>query len=146
MTTLKWLVLDPSNCEHSALHCERVGEVAGWFVLSDAKWGGLGQCGEIYLKLSWAHVPDLAPPPPPRLTALEQLSLNSAESALRLGNPAGVQAVLTHTPFLLDVRRITIRDVEFFVKDLFMGRRGQVRIGRVRWGVERAGVRVRRGM
>lgn len=126
MTTLKWLVLDPSNCEHSALHVERVGEVAGWFVLSDEKWGRLGGCGEIYLRLSWTHSPGLAPPSPPRLTALEQLSLNSAETTLRLGNPAGVQAVLTHAPFLLDVRRITIRDVEFFVKDLFMGRRGQV--------------------
>ena len=29
-------------------------------------------------------------------------------------------------PIFLQVRRITIRDVEFFVKDLFMGRRGQV--------------------
>jgi hypothetical protein len=127
MTTLKWLVLDPSNCEHSALHVDRIGHVSGWFVLSDSKWGGLGQCGEIYLRLSWSYRPGLALPPPPRLTALEQLSLNSAETTLRLGNPAGVQAVLTHLPFLLDVRRVTIRDVEFFVKDLFMGRRGQVR-------------------
>ena len=126
MTTLKWLVLDPSNCEHSALHVGRDGAVSGWFVLSDAKWGGLGSCGEVHLRLHWRHAVGLEAPTPLPLTALEQLSMNSAETALRLGNPAGVQSLLSGLPFLLDVKRIAIRDVEFFVKDLFMGRRGQV--------------------
>ena len=33
--TLKWLVIEPSWCEHSSLHVAADGAVRGWFVLSD---------------------------------------------------------------------------------------------------------------
>ncbi|EOD40362.1 hypothetical protein EMIHUDRAFT_439663 [Emiliania huxleyi CCMP1516] len=130
MTTLKWLVLDPYNSEHSSLHVGRDGVASGWFVLSDQSWRGLGKCGEIHLRLAWRHAHGAEPPPSHRQTALEQLSMNSTESALRLGNPAGVQAMLSSLPYLLHVRRITLREVEFFVKDLFMGHKGQAEAGK----------------
>ena len=63
--------------------------------------------------------------PRPRLTALEQLTHNSAESSLRLGNPRGAQRYLARLPYLLDVQRVTVRQTSFFVKDLFMGHNGQ---------------------
>ena len=90
--------------------------------------------------LTTPHMPPPPPPPPhmpsprtppPRapFTALEQLTQNSVESQLRLGSPRRAQRYLSALPYLLDVHRVTIRDIHFFVKDLFMGLRGQVEAG-----------------
>ena len=90
--------------------------------------------------LTTPHMPPPPPPPPhmpsprtppPRapFTALEQLTQNSVESQLRLGSPRRAQLYLSALPYLLDVHRVTIRDIHFFVKDLFMGLRGQVEAG-----------------
>ena len=136
--TLKWLVIEPSWCEHSSLHVAADGAVRGWFVLSDGASAsasatplldtprrlGVGECGELELTLRWSHEPDVVVPRP-RLTALEQLTHNSAESSLRLGNPRGAQRYLARLPYLLDVQRVTVRQTSFFVKDLFMGHNGQ---------------------
>ena len=62
----------------------------------------------------------------PRFSAMEQLTQNAEESQLRVGNPQRAQRYLSALPFLLDVQRVTVRDLDFFVKDLFMGLRGQV--------------------
>lgn len=152
--TLKWLAMDPTYCEHSSLHVEGDGSMRGWFVLEDSKRAGRGECGELLMHLKWSYEAEqderqgggggrATPPPqmpPPRaspqsqraraaITALEQLTQNSVESQLRLGSPLRAQRYLSSLPYLLDVHRITIRDIHFFVKDLFMGLRGQVEAG-----------------
>jgi len=76
------------------------------------------------------HMPSpRTPPPRAPFTALEQLTQNSVESQLRLGSPRRAERYLSALPYLLDVHRVTIRDIHFFVKDLFMGLRGQVEAG-----------------
>ena len=143
--TLKWLVMDPTYNNHSSLHVEKDGSVRGWFVLEDGKRSveSRGECGELLMHLKWSyeaeHDERLYPPelgggedgsgftaPPQKRTALEQLTVNSVESQLRIGTPRRAQRYLSALPYLLDVHRITIRDVDFLLKDLFMGLKGQV--------------------
>ena len=130
MTTAKWLLLDPTNCEHSALHRSE-DTISGWFVLADEKWLNLGRCGELHLSITWsaAEASAAASITAQPSTALEQLSLKSAETALRLGDMRGVRRFLSSLPYLLAVRQITVREIQFYVKDLFMGVRGQVEAG-----------------
>ena len=132
--TLKCLLWAPHHCKHASLQRNRAdGGVRGVFLLCDeamrgsaaralgAHTCGEGAAGEIDMALRWAHEPTLPPPPPPRDTPLAQLTTNSEETSLRLGNLGEVRAFLRRVPVLLRIEPETtrIRQLEFFVADLF---------------------------
>jgi hypothetical protein len=58
-----------------------------------------------------------------RLSPLQQLTANSAETAMRMGDTDAVLHMLRCFPLLIDARRVTIRRVNFFLGDLFKGAR-----------------------
>ena len=130
--TLKWLYINPSHCKWETLaHWRhdakmRPGTIRGWFPVLDSELRSVGAShGEIEMEVSWHHKEgfDSGWNPAP-LKALEQLTENSGETKLRLGNFDAVRAMLDAFPLLLNVRRVTIRDVSFFLKDLFLGYKG----------------------
>ena len=53
------------------------------------------------------------------------MKINSAETQLRLGDKNEVQAMLESFPILFNCRRLTFRNVNFYLKDLFMGIKGE---------------------
>jgi hypothetical protein len=123
--TLKWLLVNPFFCHHNKLDVISPGHVKGWFPLVDKSFKNLGKCGEIELELRW-HYDPLKDCPPPRgggggekrtpMTALEQLTENSAETTLKLGNTDAVILMLRCFPYHFNVRRCTLRDTKFFLK------------------------------
>jgi hypothetical protein len=122
--TLKWLLMNPRFCHFSTMEVSPDGTVEGWFPLSDSKGGRVGECGELRLRIRWHHDPNVAVIKK-KLTALQQLKLNSAESQLRLGKPADVFRMLEQFPLLLAVKRVTIRDADFYgLNELFKGYEG----------------------
>lgn len=97
-----------------------------------------GKSGAVHLRMSWVYdeTMDAASPSfnpttnlPPPLSALEQLQENSAETTLKLGNLANVSNMLDNFPLYLDVKRVTIRRVDFFLADLFRGYHGAFELG-----------------
>lgn len=132
--TLKYLATDPAHCKHTELAVSRTsGAVRGVFLLSDEALRGSavrslgpgrvgeGMRGEIQMTLLlWEHDPNVAPRPAERGSPLAQLTANSAETSLRLGNLAELKCFLAALPVLLRVRVCTIRDFEFYLKDLFL--------------------------
>ena len=107
-------------------------QIEGWFKLADKNFLNHGEPefengrmkpgtekrpGCIKLKMSWVYDKRFdartaegrnnglsMTDPPPDMTALEQLQLNSAETQLRLGNPLLVTQMLDSFPLLLDVK------------------------------------------
>ena len=59
------------------------------------------------------------------LPSLEQLQQNSDETNLRLGCVPHALTMLRTFPLLFEARRFVVSDVQFFLKDLFMGARGE---------------------
>lgn len=53
---------------------------------------------------------------------------------MRMGDMARVKFWLNHEPFLYDIRRVTVRDIKFYVQDLFRGYVGRAE----KKGVERS--------
>lgn len=61
----------------------------------------------------------------PRQSALQQLTENSNETKLRLGNIDKVKTMLNNVPILFRFHRVAIRNVRFYLKDLFRGGQGE---------------------
>jgi hypothetical protein len=61
---------------------------------------------------------------------MQQMTQNSNESTLRIGNTAAVRTMLTAFPLLLNARRVTIRHAKLFLKDLFAGHKQLHGLGR----------------
>jgi hypothetical protein len=75
----------------------------------------------VELKLHWYY--DATTPELNKKTdksALEQLQENSKETNLKLGSVRKVRAMLEHLPLLFNIKRATIRNIEFYLKDLFV--------------------------
>jgi hypothetical protein len=122
--TLKWLLINPKFCQYSTMEVGEDGTVVGWFPLSDAKGSRVGECGELRLRIRWFYDPKTEVANK-KQTALQQLKINSAESQLRLGNPRDVFRMLEQFPLLLAVKRVTIRDADFYgLNELFKGYEG----------------------
>ena len=130
--TLKWLVIPGANhpfCRHNKEKLEEAdvenGVIKGWFPLLNRDMGKQGEMGEVQLRVQWKHEEGVLVPPPPVQSALAQMQENSAETALRLGNLPEVQAMLESFPLLLNCKRITFRNVNFYLIDLFLGSKGE---------------------
>lgn len=95
------------------------------------------QLGSVQMRMSWIYDPSCDPAsdkytnefPPPRLTALEQLQQNSDETTLKAGNMSLIGNMLDNFPLLFNVKRVTIRDIHFFLEDLFRGFHGAEDLG-----------------
>uniref|UniRef100_A0A6V3IJT5 C2 domain-containing protein n=1 Tax=Lotharella globosa TaxID=91324 RepID=A0A6V3IJT5_9EUKA len=128
--TLKWFYLSPFFSHHNTMSVDknyrdaegqRAGWVIkGWFPLLD-DYFDTGDCGEIELWMNWTYKEKNKNWLPPRLTALQQMTENSAETNLRLGHVPNILTMLQRFPVMLNVDRITIRDIKFYLKDLFTG-------------------------
>jgi len=125
--TLKWFYLNPKYNHHDSIEVLDDHTIRGWFPLLDNNMD-VGNNGAIELWFRWDydeaydHVRlGTEPKKEKTLTALQQLTENSDETQLRLGNLNNVKEMLRTFPILLNVRRIVLRDVHFYLKDLFKG-------------------------
>ena len=127
--TLKYLFTDPLYNYHNSIEVKGPGSIRGWFPLKSRRFHRLGECGEIELEIEWFHNPALAKVAPPCVSAaMAQLKQNSTETNLRLGCREQLKKKLNSVPLLFDIDRVTLRNVDVFVKDLFMGRTGHAEI------------------
>ncbi|GAB5364515.1 hypothetical protein AAMO2058_000977100 [Amorphochlora amoebiformis] len=129
--TLKWLFVSPSFCHHNEIkHWKndptlKPGTIRGWFPLLDPDFKHSHSAGEVEMEISWKFVEGFGKDyKPPRTKALDQLTENSNETKLRLGEIGVVEDMLHRFPLLFRVNRVTIRNVTFFLKDLFLGYKG----------------------
>lgn len=126
--TTKFLLMKPLHCWHDK-DCvvNADGSLEGWFPLSNAHWDSPEEevCGSIKLRLRWTNKDGFDQQyKPPVLSALDQLKQNSDETNLKLGNTKLVELMLRNFPLSVGLRRLTIRNIEFFLRDLFMGVEG----------------------
>ena len=120
--TAKWLVSDPQYCDHrqGAIYCTENG-FKGWVILKDRRlrrrWGKPDQMQkdpELEVEVKWVHVVggfDAAVANATGGTAMEQLTANSEESALRIGDIRACRRMLSDFPLRVDVKRVSIREV-----------------------------------
>mmetsp|Transcript_289 Transcript_289/g.323 ORF Transcript_289/g.323 Transcript_289/m.323 type:complete len:1486 (-) Transcript_289:122-4579(-) len=132
--TLKWIYLSPYFNHHHSMEVLENHTIRGWFPLVDKTFDS-GNFGEIELWIQWTYTEENDPNSPSsrifkgkkkkkkkkELTALQQLQENSAETTLRLGHVNNCLEMLRRFPILLNVGRVTIRDINFYLKDLFQG-------------------------
>mmetsp|Transcript_911 Transcript_911/g.2052 ORF Transcript_911/g.2052 Transcript_911/m.2052 type:complete len:1379 (+) Transcript_911:271-4407(+) len=118
--TLKWIYLNPFFNHHHSMELAEGHTLRGWFPLLGPDMD-TGNNGEIEMWIQWAYTEEGIQEKPKNLTALQQLTENSAETTLRLGNVDNVMRMLRRFPALMNVKRVIIRDVEFYLKDLFRG-------------------------
>jgi len=137
VVTAKWLAADPLYCDHEPGRLEAAaGGFRGWVRLRDGQLRRRPEddasAPELEVEVRWVRAPgafDAAREAAAPGTALEQLAANSEESALRVGDRAACRRMLEDFPLRVDVKRVSIRNVELHVKDLFMGRHGQAEVG-----------------
>jgi len=129
--TLKWLYANPEFCHFNTIrHWGKdpslpPGTIQGWFPLLDPDLKLSHKAGEMEMQISWKYIEGYGEDwAPPRARALEQLTENSNETKLRLGDMEAVQNMLDRFPLLVRVKRVTIRNVLFYLKDLFLGYKG----------------------
>lgn len=137
--TAKWLVSNPTYCDHHTGRLERLAPgqhgMKGWIKLRDRKHVRISPAiaaPELQIELEWVYVPgyyDATKHKGGAKTALEQLTQNSEESLLRVGDLKACRRMLADFPFKVDVWRVTVRDMQLHIKDLFMGKRGQSEVG-----------------
>jgi len=120
--TMKWMLGDPYNCWHEkGLEVNHDRKMHGWFPLMNRRWRGIGQHGKFEMQIHWKYVPEedlKARNDLPPLTAVEQMSLNSEETSLRF---ADVKLLLDYAPVLFDIERVTVRNIQFHMQDVFPG-------------------------
>ena len=119
-------------------------QVEGWFTLMDKSMLRHGQIGSVHLRMSWLYDPamdkghelfneeehgDSHARSKKTGTALEQLQMNSNETMLKLGNLLLVSNMIDTFPVLFTAKRITIRNINFFLGDLFRGYEGAAEKG-----------------
>ena len=104
----------------------------GWFPLKSKKWLDKGgkkdsqDLGEIELEMRWFYEEGWDEGwNEPRQTALQQLTENSNETKLRLGNIDKVKTMLNNVPIIFRFHRVAIRNTRFYLKDLFRGGKGE---------------------
>lgn len=119
-------------------------QVEGWFTLMDKNMLRHGQLGSVHLRMSWIYDPtmdqshelynedehgDSHARNKKAATALEQLQGNSNETMLKLGNLLLVSNMVDTFPVLFTAKRITLRNINFFLGDLFRGYEGAAEQG-----------------
>lgn len=127
--TLKWMLADPYHCWHeNGLEVSDDRKMKGWFPLQGRKWNGLGSFGVIEMHLHWHHVKEkdlqnrYEPPP---MAALAQYEEIFNETLLRWGSFTVLRNWLSRFPILVSAQRISARNIEFHMEDLFRGYKGK---------------------
>ncbi|KAJ8600241.1 hypothetical protein CTAYLR_001982 [Chrysophaeum taylorii] len=130
ITTLKMLVLAPENVHgYDVVGTKKRGSFAmsGMMQLRDSDFLVAPE-KEAYvdLELVWWYdkhgkTHDQIMHIPKKLTALEQLQQNSAETTLKLGNRRQLANMLRDFPVLFDVQSFELNRVRFHLKALFQG-------------------------
>jgi hypothetical protein len=128
--TAKWFFMNPKYNWHTSLEVETDPScnsvmIKGWFPLAAQGHKKRGSRGEINMSLRWWYDSERISVQRKPLTALEQLTMNSDESKLRLGDVDAVINMLDTFPILFNVQHVTVRKIDFYLKDLFMGTKGQ---------------------
>jgi len=124
--TLKWLIMNPKYCWYNEDGFESgIGCISGWFPMMNRRWKAKGELGDINMKIRWYYDAAVVMPPETSKSALFSLDQNSKETNLRLGNKVKVKQMLSRVPILFNINRVSIRNVEFFLQDLFRGSKGQ---------------------
>lgn len=135
--TAKWLVSQPTYCDHVPGRLDRLEDgrngVKGWIKLRDSlKLIRPTNAPELLVEIEWVHVPgyyDASKHKGLAKTALEQLTQNTEESILRIVGMKICREMLADFPLKVDVWRVSVRDMQLHIKDLFMGKRGQSEVG-----------------
>jgi len=130
--TVKYLILFPDYCKHSAIKLHGDGAISGTFLLTDAKLRGsamralgphklgCGLSGELDMALHLTHSELIDPLPPLKpAKALDQLSANDVEDKCKFGNMAELKQVLSGLPIRFDIEYFTIRKAVIEMSDLF---------------------------
>ena len=149
-TTAKWLALDPTYADGGLGVAADGGDVndglgwAGWVPLRDGKWRPFDAPGApntsdlrgapapgypaVQLRLRWYRDDgdDAGASETAGLTALEKLQLDSNETNQRVGAHDAVRGMLATFPFFLQIRAFQISSVTFYVRDLFLGNKGNL--------------------
>ena len=78
-------------CYHNELDIHRVEDgsfmLKGWFPLHNKHWRNNHKCGEIEMEIQWRYVPGYDNNwEPPKMGAMSQIKMNSAETNLRMGD------------------------------------------------------------
>lgn len=144
--TVEWHVTDPSAVLHlgafdvgmvskdrllaqwhttlKSLVLRHGGELEGWVALRDKR--GVKQShpgvGELQLHVRWSYEEGFAArcPPPPRLSAMEQMEMDSQETAWRIADFQNAKRFLDQGfPYEFDLRALEIDDVHLRMKELF---------------------------
>ncbi len=122
--TLKYIYMNPKYNFHNSIEVDDNHTIKGWFPLVDKSFDN-SHCGEVEMWIRWAHTAENESYEPQELTALQQMQENSAEGQLKQGNLHNMIQMLSRFPILFDIRRVTIRNLKFYLKDLFLGREGE---------------------
>jgi len=130
--TIKYLLLFPDYCKHSAIELHGEGAISGTFLLTDAKLRGsamrvlgphdlgAGFSGELDMDLHLTHSPLVPSLPPVKPTpAIEQLTYNSTEDDCKFGNWAELREFLSSGPIRYDIEVFTIRKAVIEMSDVF---------------------------
>jgi hypothetical protein len=138
LMTLKWFLGDPYYCWHErGLQVTPDRWMRGWFPLINKHHRGVGKCGKIEMAMQWRYVPEdklKRKSELPPLSAMAQMQENGDETRLRMGDMSRVKYWLDREPFLYDIRRVTVRGIQFHIQDLFRGHKGRAEAK----GVEKA--------
>ena len=86
----------------------------------------MGKVGSVRLSVTWLHDPsfDVGYKPSQRPDAMAQLVLNSEENEYRGNDPEHDLAAWKMFPFLFNMRMFAIHEINFYIKDIFAGRKG----------------------
>jgi len=121
--TLKHLVIDPKHCRHTSIAVDAQGWIDAWLPLADAKWQNVGKCGEINLRMRWRIDSSVAAAPFKMQKGLDQITENSNETKLRLGDMDELTDVLNHVPVLFDFKLVMVTEAKVSIKDLFKSKK-----------------------
>jgi hypothetical protein len=139
LITAKYLRTLPTHCKHSRIKVYPDSAIDGTFLLCDAALHGStvrvlgphscgdGLVGEIDLRLHWAHAPvsrELLDLNVMKKSALSQITENSKETTLRLGNADELKRMLSRIPLLFKVDRLLFEDTNVHIATLFAGSHG----------------------
>lgn len=129
--TLKWLIMDPKHCRHVEVEKlseqeENDGWIGMWVPLVDINYQNEGAHGDVNIRLRWFYDPtvsDVGELTPTSQSALDQITDNSNETRMRLGDIEQLINQLNHFPVLFDVGRVVVRNAKMSVHDLLRKKR-----------------------
>lgn len=115
----------------------RDAHAKGWFPLQNKKGLDDGKSGHIFLEVHWRHMvakdkswKNAVPKRARQQTPLDQLTHNSRETSLRIGNSIIARRWLKLYPIQFDWELFILRHAHVYITDLFRGRKGSTGVTR----------------